>query len=96
MNSSELSEKNVDALLDRLSSDDEFRAQFQKSPRQALASLGHEPAVDRSVEAGSWDCMEVSALASKEAIKASRDEIRKQMLTTQASAIPIALEASRK
>lgn len=93
---SELSEKIVDSLLDKLSSDDSFREQFQKDPRQALASLGHAPAGDASVRSGAWACMQVKQLAGKEAIRASRDEIRKQMLTAQAAAIPISLEASRK
>lgn len=39
------------ALLDKLATDDDFRDQFQKNPRAALAQLGHEtPASDRGVE----------------------------------------------
>jgi hypothetical protein len=37
----------------------------------------------------------VGELASKEAIKATRDALRKQLLSAQAAQSPIALEASR-
>lgn len=90
-----LSEETVDALLDKLSSDDDFRDTFQKNPRKALGALGHKPAQDTKVESGAWSCMSVSKLASKDAIKASRDTLRKQLLSAQAAAHPISLETSR-
>lgn len=91
-----LSDETADKLLDRLSSDDEFRSLFAKDPRQALASVGHAPAADSKVSEGAWSCMAVSALASKESIRASRDALRKQLVSARASAVPISLEVSRR
>lgn len=91
-----LSEDTVDALLDKLSSDDDFRARFQKDPRQALASVGHAAARDAGVEDGAWACMSVNQLASKEAIKASRDALRTQLLAEKAAQPPISLEVAAK
>ena len=90
-----LSEKTVDALLDKLGNDDGFRTQFQANPRQALASLGHAPAADKSVGDGAWACMSVKQLASKEAIQASRAALRQQLLTTQAAQHPVNLEVAK-
>ena len=54
----QLSEELVDKLLDKLSSDNEFRAVFQKSPRIALAYLGHDAAAYASdTYKGAWACM---------------------------------------
>ena len=91
---SEFSEELVDKLLDKLSSDDEFRAVFQKSPRIALAYLGHEAAISANVsDAGAWTCMQCDKLASPEAIKASRDALRLQLISSMAALKPIRLEA---
>ncbi|MBW8368898.1 MAG: NHLP-related RiPP peptide [Arenimonas sp.] len=91
-----LSEDTVDTLLDKLSSDDAFRAQFQKDPRQALASVGHAAAKDTSIDEGAWVCMSVNQLASKEAIKASRDALRTQLLAEKAAHNPISLEVAKR
>lgn len=90
-----LSEKTVDALLDKLSCDDDFRELFQKNPREALAAVGHAPAADSAVSEGAWMCMSVSQLASKDAIKASGDTLRKQLLTTKAIYNPVNLNISK-
>lgn len=90
----QLSEELVDKLLDKLSSDNEFRAAFQKNPRIALAYLGHDAAAKAgSADEGAWMCMQCDELASPEAIKASRDELRKQLLTSKAVLNPIRLQA---
>jgi putative modified peptide len=91
-----LSEDTVDSLLDKLSSDDDFRGLFQKDPRAALAAVGHKPALDTSVKEGAWMCMSVSQLASKEAIKASRDSLRKQFVGAKVGYQPINLEVSKR
>lgn len=90
--SNALSDETAAKLLDKLASDDDFRALFQKDPRQALAQVGHAPAADPSVKEGVWHCMSVSNLADKKAIAASRDTLRKQLATAQAGAQPITLE----
>lgn len=92
----QLSEDHVDALLDKLSSDDDFRSLFQKDPRQALAAIGHKASADASVEKGAWLCMGVAQLASKESIKASRDVLRKQLVSAKVGHQPIALEVSKR
>ena len=62
----------VDKLLDKLSSDDDFRSLFEKSPAAALAELGYQPA-DEAQSAAL--CLAVTSLASKEQIRASRAEL---------------------
>lgn len=91
-----LSEKTVDTLLDKLSSDDEFRAKFQANPRMALAAVGHQPAAKaKDSDQGQWMCLQTTQLASKDAIKASREVLRKQLLSSQALYSPINLDISK-
>ena len=88
-----ISGKVVDALLDKLSTDDEFRSRFQADPRAALAELGDEEARSAPKDAhGAWACCTVSKLASKEQIAASRQELRKQ-LSAESLYSPFRLEA---
>jgi putative modified peptide len=91
-----LSEETVDALLDKLGTDDAFRTQFKHSPRAALASLGHKAAASaKDSDEGIWACCVVKELASKETIRASRDALRTQLLSSQASHTPITLEVAK-
>lgn len=93
----QLSEELVDKLLDKLSSDNEFRAVFQKSPRIALAYLGHDAAAYASdSDKGAWACMSCEKLASAAEIKKSRDALRKQLLGANVKFNPISLEAAKK
>jgi putative modified peptide len=87
-----LSEKTVDALLDKLATDDDFRDLFHRDPRSALAAVGHAPASDSSTKEGIWACCVTKQLASKESIRASRGELRRQLLSEKASYNPIQLE----
>ncbi|KFN49572.1 NHLP-related RiPP peptide [Arenimonas composti] len=91
-----LSDSLVDKLLDKLATDDDFRAAFQNDPRQALASLGYGPAADAGVQRGAWMCLAVSQLASKDAIAASRDALRAQLLSAKSAHSPILLEMPRR
>lgn len=91
-----LSDLTVDTLLDKLSSDDDFRAEFQANPRTALASLGHQAAEKATnSDLGLWNCLQVTQLASKEAIMASRDTLRKQLLSSKAALNPVTLEIQK-
>jgi putative modified peptide len=90
-----LSPETADALLEKLATDDGFRALFQKDPRAALAQVGDKASADSAIEEGAWSCMAVGELASKETIQATRDALRKQLVSAQAGQHPIALEASR-
>lgn len=76
----QLPEPIVDSLLARLGNDDAFRTQFASDPRSALAALGFEAAADASIQKGIWNCMAVTDLASKEAIRAGHEELRRQLV----------------
>ena len=86
-----LPEPIVDSLLAKLGHDDDFRAAFVADARAALASLGFAPAMDASIKDGLWLCMGVSELASKEAIRASHDGLKRQLGAARASYNPIGL-----
>ncbi len=90
-----LSPKTVDTLLDKLSSDDDFRELFQNDPRQALADAGHVDAPGNTISDEEWEGIKAQPLASKDAIKAGRDLIRKQLLTEQACQTPIHLDVTK-
>lgn len=73
----------VDLLLERLSTDDDFRAVFQTNPAQALASLGVGQATEGASappEPGdNYYCMTSTNLASKEEIAATRALLQKHL-----------------
>jgi putative modified peptide len=67
------------ALLDKLATDDAFRARFERDPRSALHEVGHDtPAGDRGVRGRdpvlNFDELQ-GGLASKETIAASTDSL---------------------
>lgn len=69
----------ADKLLDRLSSDDDFRAYFQKDGLAALAFLGyHEPAGTPN-EDSALACMRCDSMPDKKEFTKSRDAYRKQL-----------------
>jgi len=79
----------ADALLARLERDDDFRATFKRSPREALAQLGYGPALESArtesldVEQGSsFACLHGEGLPSKEEIARTRDSLRAQITDT--------------
>jgi putative modified peptide len=89
-----LEPKIVDRLLDLLGDSDKFRELFQQSPATALELIGHvdpgvvakDPAAasltSRSTESVSIaGCLNVSELASKEMIRAARDDLRSMLLS---------------
>jgi putative modified peptide len=92
----QLPEPVVDRLLDRLGNDDDFRRLFTADTRAALASIGFAPAADRSVQHGAWFCLAVESLASKEAIRAGRNQLRLQFTTNFIPLMPFALEATER
>jgi putative modified peptide len=71
-------------LLDKLSHDDDFRSLFSSDPHAALAQVGHvTPEADRGVEgADPVVCASSGTLASKEDIKASRDQLASKLTST--------------
>lgn len=79
---SPLPEPIVDQLLDRLSSDDLFRAQFEKDPRAALVRLGYDASEAELI------CFRTSKLADKQVIAETRDEMRSLLILGALSQIP--------
>ncbi|WP_363799409.1 NHLP-related RiPP peptide [Lysobacter firmicutimachus] len=65
----------ADKLLDLLSSDDQFRQLFASNPEGALQSVGLAPLQSEAALTGG-SCLNVSLLASKEELQASRDVLR--------------------
>ena len=93
----EISEEIVDKLLDKLSSDDEFRAVFLRSPREALASIGHEAAASASDrDNGIWVSFKCEKLASRETILETRNKIRMDLHTAMVKPHPITLNIAKK
>ena len=73
----------ADRLLDKLSTDDDFRRRFQDDPRAAVESLGYvTPEEDRGIP-GKDPCVCLSgmatSLASKEDIGRARHKLREQL-----------------
>lgn len=90
-----LSEKTVDTLLDKLSSDDDFRELFQKNPREALAAAGHVDTAGNTISDEEVAGMKAQSLADKNAIQVGRDVFRKQLLIEQACLSPIQLDMTK-
>jgi putative modified peptide len=87
--SKKLSEKTIDALLDGLSSNDDFRSRFQANPRKATRSLGtDDPAVESLPEAP------LDRLADKAAFVKSRAVVRQKLIDARSPFEPISLEAT--
>ncbi len=66
----------VDALLDKLATDDAFREAFARDPRSALSSLAGAVELQGFT---AWSCLTVSRLASKEEIARDRQLLRSQL-----------------
>jgi putative modified peptide len=76
-----LKPKVIEALLHGLGHDDAFRALFAHDPRAALATIGHEssPATLGVVGVDPVMCLNGNNLASKEAIRAASDKLRREL-----------------
>jgi putative modified peptide len=73
----------VKKLLDSLESDDSFRATFQRSPEEALRSLGYTDP---------WACLalkEGATLASPDRIKAQRTKLEDSLVSVQQYLCPV-------
>lgn len=81
-----LSSTTADALLDKLSCDDAFRARFQANPREATRSLGtDDPAVDFLPQGP------MTELADKQALAGARKYFRKALIESSSPFNPINL-----
>jgi putative modified peptide len=66
--------KVVDQLLDRLSTDDSFRALFERNPEAAFERLGYPPTAEQLA------CCKPEKLADKATIQATREEMRERLI----------------
>lgn len=81
-----LSQKQAKALLDKLETDNDFRAQFEQSPEQAMRSVGYTDSVEcLSLKPG-------AKLASPEQIKAQRQKLEAVMVGIQAQQCPLSAQ----
>lgn len=83
-----LDPKVADKLLELLSTDNEFRANFEKDPKAAVQSLGHD--VPEGVQ---LVCMSTSKMASKEEIAQAREAIKDFLTSAAAYSNPHCFEA---
>ena len=84
-----LDPKVADKLLDKLSTDNEFRRLFKKDPAAALVKVGHPK--DSAGLTGK--CCQVQSIAPKAQIMQSRNEL-KSMLTATLGMTPPQLDAT--
>jgi putative modified peptide len=73
----QFTQNQVDSLLQKLGSDDEFRALFQKNPAAALQQLPDPPKLPTELQPEG--CLFPKSLASKEAIMRDRDSLRSRL-----------------
>ena len=77
-----LDQKVARKLLKLLSTDNEFRRRFKRSPSEALASIGH------TVVSAEMACSSISAIAPKAEIAASAKELEAYLVSTGALTNP--------
>lgn len=92
----ELPADQAEALLKRLSTDDDFRDLFTKDPRAALAEIGHGPAADSKAGTGIWESLQVKQLADKETMAKSYQQLHQDVTQAKAVAHPVALDLTAK
>lgn len=78
-----LDPKVVRKLLDKLSTDNEFRRLFKKDPKAALIASGHKIAKGDSTAEAELDqickCLKIDRIAPKDVIVKSRDALEEQL-----------------
>lgn len=81
-----LDPKVADKLLDKLSTDNDFRRLFKNDPAAALVKVGHP----KDAAALTGGCCQIDSIAPKAQIQRSRDDLR-TMLTAGLGMTPIRL-----
>jgi len=84
-----LDPKVADKLLDKLSTDNDFRRLFKKDPAAALVKVGHP----KDAAASTGGCCQVRSIAPKAQIVKARNEL-KTMLTASLGMTPPQLNAT--
>jgi len=79
-------------LLDKLSTDNEFRRLFKKDPAAALKKAGY---TGLPLESSSLSCMSVQRIAPKQEIAAAREQILSYLSSTTAQLNPHCFEAGK-
>lgn len=106
--SAPLDPKVADKLLDKLSTDNEFRRLFKKDPQAALAKAGHPEAMAAVAALRKGPpftppgpppmmppCMTVQRIAPKDEIAASREALKAYLTSTTVYTTPHAFEAGK-
>ena len=84
-----LNEATIDALLDALSTDDDFRGRFAKAPRDATEGLGtNDPGV------AALPNEPIRNLATKEAFRGARAHLRRKLMEAKSPFVPISLDVT--
>lgn len=95
-----LDPKVIKTLLDRLTTDDDFRELFQRDAGAALREAGHRPPAADSMRTGltatasAGNCLQMASgqsLASKEAIAADRAKLESTLGMIQGFICPVEL-----
>ena len=89
--SAPLDPKVADKLLDKLSTDNEFRRLFKKDPAAALAKVGHVIPAGQALGA----CSQVTHIAPKSEIVAAREAVRSHRTSAAAQTVIYYLEAGK-
>jgi putative modified peptide len=71
--------KIADKLLDRLSSDDDFRSYFKKDPRGALSMLGYDEPAGTPTNDSALACMQCESMPTKATFTKSRAAYKKHL-----------------
>ena len=87
-----LEPKVISNLLDKLSTDNEFRRLFKKDPAAALVKAGYK---GETLDASQLKCMAVTKIATKQEIAEARNEINSYLTSLGAHWIPHCFEAGK-
>lgn len=87
----------ADALLDKLCSDDGFRAVFHRDPAKAMTLLGHDVsmAAEGAAKESIFACMQTTRLASKEEFQKARALLQQHLVSRANHTVVFAFEADR-
>lgn len=89
--SAPLDPKVAGKLLDKLSTDNEFRRLFKKDPAAALAKVGHKLEAGQSLGA----CAQVDRIAPKAEIIKARNALSDKLTSSQSQAVIFYFEAGK-
>jgi len=87
-----LEPKVISNLLDKLSTDNEFRRLFKKNPAEALIEAGYK---GEPLDVSQLKCMAVTNIATKQEIADARNEINSYLTSLGGYWVPHCFEAGK-